>query len=202
MTATFAIQSECSSLESRIHELKHEKQVLMQIMDQLNRQMDVLQESDVELQDIQNKYLQNLNNAESEEMAIERQKSQKQTEIDDLKKRSSEHLTLRGQYQAEADAQKERIRTRDLLIGEIARKHNFAGFIFEGPLSDNNVNRFRDKLRDEIRDHSKKIQSIKTQASENETELAVEIQNLSTELSATQQAKRLAKGHNVCTALL
>ncbi|KAK4056438.1 DNA repair protein rad50 [Microbotryomycetes sp. JL221] len=173
---------------SKVETLTQRRQLLETNLDQIRSTLDLLQDSDVELE-------KKINNHNDEMQQIKQQRQLDKQKLDDEQdvlasneKKRSRTLTKHGQLTAEKERHLTNLENLQNLVKELSLKHGILGF--DHDLNQEEIQDFEDKLENAILVQSTKIEKIKNEAKVVEGQKQQKIQELKSEKAADERAKQ------------
>ncbi|KAJ3370046.1 DNA repair protein rad50 [Kappamyces sp. JEL0680] len=175
--------TELNRIKNRIDQFTLERDMVMKNAETLAQNTTLLYDSDADLQNKLNQFNQSISKQSSDQDKLERRKAEIAQQQSGLQLQISNQLALQGRLEAEHNAHLARIDERQNIAKELLRKHSFSGFSAAN-LSNIEVNRFIEKLNEEITSKSSQLKR------EKENEYHGELRQLHSALSGLEENKR------------
>ncbi|KAK9347680.1 AAA domain-containing protein [Lipomyces starkeyi] len=162
---------------------------------ELESTIEVLHDSDEDLEKKKAEFSDHIHSRQQELHELRNTVEKAKQELIHVRSKHSDALVQEGKLNAEAEAQKGRLKKRQDLVKEISDRHNIAGFGIMD-LDRRQIDAFREKLMGAIRSSTNQVQRNKAEAEDQIGSIQSKIQQIREEKSSYEMRYKLSKNSN------
>jgi DNA repair protein RAD50 len=189
MTQIVDKRREITNIQNRMEQCILEKDMTLRNIKELSNSIDILNQSDEELSTMNSQLSQFIHDQENQKLKFENEKRRLQQEVSNCQKELSEQFSLKGQYQAEEQAQERRKMDSQLFSIELIHKHKISGFNAT-QFMDSDLPKLIEKLEHESARQDSEVKAYRVSAKDKENQVLDQLQNLKGRLSSYEESKR------------
>jgi DNA repair protein RAD50 len=189
MTQIVDKRREITNIQNRMQQCILEKDMALRNITELSNSIEILNESDEELVAMNSQLSQFIHDQVNQKAKFENEKRRLQHELSNCQKDLSDQYSLKGQYQAEEQAQEKRKMESQLFSMELIHRYNISGFDTTR-FTDSDLPNLIEKLEQEKVRQDNEIKQYRVAAKDKENQVLDELQNLKGKLSSFEESKR------------
>ncbi|OLL27062.1 DNA repair protein rad50 [Neolecta irregularis DAH-3] len=187
----FRFNQEFQKTIAELAQYRQEKTSLESNLEELLHGLEILEDSDSELESKRKRFEDQLKTGTAEKNRKKDERNRLSEDLNSLRSILSRLLSEQGKYRAEAEAHERHIQTREELVKSISEIHGFKGF--EMRLDERRINDFRNRLSHNLNEQKLLLENTKSEGRNRESEITSKLQEKMAKQSSYDHEKSAAR---------